>query len=173
MRAAPQLPRLTVGVLVIAAVLCVRPAAAQTVVWNGGTGVWDLAGNWLPAAVPGAANDVIINVDGVHTVTVRSTGGPFTVNSVNMNGGDETLAITTGSLTLLGDATADNPTGESVITNYIQSGGTLSGPGSLTITGTAGGLVLSLNGAAVLLLGLLPGGLMAMCVQAIVKALAT
>jgi len=40
-------------------------------------------------------------------------------------------------------------------------------------TGTAGGLVLSLNGAAVLLLGLLPGGLMAMCVQAIVKALAT
>ncbi|HET7863681.1 MAG TPA: NADH:ubiquinone oxidoreductase subunit N, partial [Burkholderiaceae bacterium] len=40
-------------------------------------------------------------------------------------------------------------------------------------TGTAGGLILSLNGAAVLLLGLLPGGLMAMCVQAIVKALAT
>jgi NADH-quinone oxidoreductase subunit N len=39
--------------------------------------------------------------------------------------------------------------------------------------GTAGGLILSLNGAAVLLLGLLPGGLMAMCVQAIVKALAT
>ncbi len=39
--------------------------------------------------------------------------------------------------------------------------------------GTAGGLVLSLNGAAVLLLGVLPGGLMAMCVQAIVKALAT
>ncbi|HMW23141.1 MAG TPA: NADH-quinone oxidoreductase subunit NuoN [Burkholderiaceae bacterium] len=33
--------------------------------------------------------------------------------------------------------------------------------------------VLSLNGAAVLLLGLLPGGLMAMCAQAIVKALAT
>lgn len=31
--------------------------------------------------------------------------------------------------------------------------------------------VLSLNGAAVLLLGLLPGGLMAMCAQAIVKAL--
>jgi NADH-quinone oxidoreductase subunit N len=39
--------------------------------------------------------------------------------------------------------------------------------------GAAGGVVLSLNGAAVLLLGLLPGGLMAMCVQAIVKALAT
>jgi len=33
--------------------------------------------------------------------------------------------------------------------------------------------VLSLNGAAVLVLGLLPGGLMAMCAQAIVKALAT
>ena len=33
--------------------------------------------------------------------------------------------------------------------------------------------VLSLNGAAVLLLGMLPGGLMALCVQAIVQALAT
>jgi len=33
--------------------------------------------------------------------------------------------------------------------------------------------VLTLNGAAVVLLGLLPGGLMAMCVQAIVKTLAT
>jgi NADH-quinone oxidoreductase subunit N len=33
--------------------------------------------------------------------------------------------------------------------------------------------VLSLNGAAVLVLGILPGGLMAMCAQAVVKALAT
>ncbi|ACB33782.1 proton-translocating NADH-quinone oxidoreductase, chain N [Leptothrix cholodnii SP-6] len=33
--------------------------------------------------------------------------------------------------------------------------------------------VLSLNGAAVLVLGILPGGLMAMCAQAIVKALAS
>jgi NADH-quinone oxidoreductase subunit N len=33
--------------------------------------------------------------------------------------------------------------------------------------------ILSINGAAVLIFGLLPGGLMAMCVEAIVKALAT
>jgi NADH-quinone oxidoreductase subunit N len=33
--------------------------------------------------------------------------------------------------------------------------------------------LLSLNGLAVLLLGLLPGGLMAVCAQAIVKALGT
>jgi NADH-quinone oxidoreductase subunit N len=33
--------------------------------------------------------------------------------------------------------------------------------------------LLSLNGAAVLLFGLLPGGLMALCAQAVVKALAT
>jgi len=31
--------------------------------------------------------------------------------------------------------------------------------------------ILSLNGAAILVFGLLPGGLMAMCAQAIVKAL--
>jgi NADH-quinone oxidoreductase subunit N len=33
--------------------------------------------------------------------------------------------------------------------------------------------VMTLNGAAVLLFGLMPGGLMSLCVQAIVKALAT
>ncbi len=33
--------------------------------------------------------------------------------------------------------------------------------------------VLSVNGAAVLLFGILPGGLMAMCAQAIVRALGT
>ena len=33
--------------------------------------------------------------------------------------------------------------------------------------------LLSLNGAAVLVFGLLPGGLMALCAQAIVKALGT
>jgi len=33
--------------------------------------------------------------------------------------------------------------------------------------------LLSLNGAAVLVFGILPGGLMAMCAQAIVKALGT
>jgi NADH-quinone oxidoreductase subunit N len=33
--------------------------------------------------------------------------------------------------------------------------------------------VLSLNGAAVLIFGLLPGGLMTLCAQAIVKAIAT
>jgi NADH-quinone oxidoreductase subunit N len=34
-------------------------------------------------------------------------------------------------------------------------------------------VVMSLNGLAVLVFGLLPGGLMALCAQAIVKALAT
>ncbi|HUF48802.1 MAG TPA: hypothetical protein VMM93_13375, partial [Vicinamibacterales bacterium] len=107
--------------------------------WTGGTSFWDVSGNWQGDAVPGASNDVIIDVDGVHTVTVRSTGRPFTVNSINMNGGDETLAISNGSLTLLGAATVDNPTGESVITNLIMSGASavLAGAGNLTVTGSA------------------------------------
>jgi NADH-quinone oxidoreductase subunit N len=41
------------------------------------------------------------------------------------------------------------------------------------VTPTGARTVLSLNGAAVLILGILPGGLMAMCAQAIVKALAS
>jgi NADH-quinone oxidoreductase subunit N len=34
-------------------------------------------------------------------------------------------------------------------------------------------VVLSLNGALVLILGILPGGLMTLCAQAIIKTLAT
>jgi len=41
------------------------------------------------------------------------------------------------------------------------------------VTPTGARAVLSLNGAAVLLLGILPGSLMAICAQAIIKALAT
>jgi NADH-quinone oxidoreductase subunit N len=41
------------------------------------------------------------------------------------------------------------------------------------VAGTDVRALLSLNGAAVLLLGILPGGLMTLCAQAIVKALAT
>jgi NADH-quinone oxidoreductase subunit N len=42
------------------------------------------------------------------------------------------------------------------------------------VTGTSDArLLISLNGAAVLLLGILPGGLMSMCAQAIVQTFAT
>jgi NADH-quinone oxidoreductase subunit N len=45
---------------------------------------------------------------------------------------------------------------------------------SVAIAGPAGArALLAINGAAVLALGLLPGGLMALCREAIVKALAT
>jgi NADH-quinone oxidoreductase subunit N len=44
---------------------------------------------------------------------------------------------------------------------------------SAIVTPTGARTVLSLNGAAVLVLGILPGGLMALCAQAIVKALAS
>lgn len=44
---------------------------------------------------------------------------------------------------------------------------------SAIVTPDGARTVLSLNGAAVLILGIVPGGLMTMCAQAIVKALAT
>ena len=45
---------------------------------------------------------------------------------------------------------------------------------AMPVTGTSGvSALLAANGAAVLLLGLLPGGLMAMCRDAIVKTLAS
>jgi PEP-CTERM motif len=135
----PRAPRrYAIGALVAIAVLVAQAASAQTVEWSDTTGFWDVAANWLSGVVPGASNDVIIDVAGVQTVTVRTTGGPFSANSINMNGGDETLAIS-GSLTLVGDVTGDNPTGDSVITNLILAGSSavLGGAGNLTVTGNA------------------------------------
>ncbi len=58
----PRLPRTTVGALIAIAVLAlgVQNASAQSS-WNGGTGNWNVAGNWTPGGVPNSSTtDVTI-----------------------------------------------------------------------------------------------------------------
>src|SRR5688572_16586585 len=66
--------------------------SAAAVVWVDATGFWDVAGNWNPS-LPGATDDVTINVGGLQTITHRT--GTNTINSVSS---DENLSITGGSL---------------------------------------------------------------------------
>ena len=45
-------------------------AKATDLVWIGGTGNWNAAGNWSPAQVPTAADNAFITNTGTYTVTV-------------------------------------------------------------------------------------------------------
>ena len=83
-------------VLIAAAIVAgTGPARSATINWTGGTSFWDLVANWSSTPLlPGAADDVVINVAGVQTITHRS--GTDTVSSLSITG-DDLLAITGGS----------------------------------------------------------------------------
>ncbi len=112
------------------------PAVAASVSWVDASSFWDLTANWNAGLLPTVADDALIDASGARTVTIRSLGGPFGVNSVTV-GIDDTLAITTGSLTINGLPTSDNPSGASNLARFTQTGGSLGGPGVVTITGQA------------------------------------
>lgn len=86
---------------------------------NGDGSSWDDSANWSSAAVPGADSDILIALDpgSPYTITVP---GDVTVNSILLNSPTADLSIQ-DSL--------------SVLSSYIHSGGTLSGPGDLSVTG--------------------------------------
>ncbi|HEY3634142.1 MAG TPA: hypothetical protein VGK95_03720 [Caldimonas sp.] len=101
MRKSFQRPDLESNVAALALTLvftAAAPADAAVVNWLGGSSFWDLATNWgSNPLLPGAGDDVVINVAGVQTVTHRS--GADTINSLSIQGGDM-LAVTGGSVTV-------------------------------------------------------------------------
>jgi len=142
MSSSTTLPKKTLTLLGTSLALLVsvpNSGNAATISWNADNGYWDIATNWSPS-LPGELDDVILDVDNYisRTITVRSTGSPFTVNSVNTNGGNEILALTGGILSLTGAGTADNASGLSTVGSFNQSGNsTLTGTGDLVVTGDA------------------------------------
>ncbi len=109
----------------------IAPAAN---VWIGAaSGSWSDPANWSDG-VPTADDDVTIDPAGTLTITIPS--GARVANSIHMPG-DDTLAITGGSLTL---------TSESTISNLTFSSGTLNAGPLLTLTGSVvgqGGFTIS------------------------------
>jgi hypothetical protein len=97
-----------------------------TVNWIGSSGDWDTPGNWLDAAtqtnhVPGAGDDAVISTAGI-TVTHTSAA----VDAVRSLSCKAALTLAAGQVSLAVDSIISN--------GFTLSGGTLSGPGNLTVT---------------------------------------
>jgi hypothetical protein len=106
---------------------------AADFVWIGGTGAWNLAGNWSPAAVPGSADNAFITNSGNYTVTVPS-GSTASVGSL-------TIGASTGAQTVFLDrATLTINSSSSVKANgtltLSVSQSVLNGAGDLDVAGT-------------------------------------
>ncbi len=115
-------------------------AAAQAV-WTGSTSnVWPTAGNWSPAAIPGATTDVSINT-GLGNVPVITTGGQL-ARSVTLG----SAVGQTGALLIDGGTLTANGTGF----NPGMAVGDL-GTGQLTVSN--GGVLTTNNGYVALNLG--------------------
>src|SRR5262245_31205370 len=84
-------------ILALAALILIpRVAGAALIHWNNGAGgIWTTAANWSPAVVPGASDDVAIDLAGTYSVTAT---GPITIRSL-------TIGAASGSQTLLGSGT--------------------------------------------------------------------
>ncbi|MEZ5064302.1 MAG: hypothetical protein R3B81_06175 [bacterium] len=114
----------------ILTILCALPVGAATVSWtNASGGNWSNPANW-DLGVPGAADDVRIDVSGTYTVTLDVH---TTVTSLTLGGasGAQTLFASGRTITVSG-ASVVGPNG---ILNLAS--GTLSGAGSWTNGGVA------------------------------------
>jgi RHS repeat-associated protein len=102
----------------------------STVNWtgNGDGSSWDDYHNWSTGSVPGSGDDVVISTAAAATVTIQS-GDAESVNSLTTAGND-TLAITGGSLAVAADSTIAGP--------LAMTGGSLRASGS--------GVTLQANG---------------------------
>jgi alpha-L-arabinofuranosidase len=103
----------------------------STVSWISGTsGNWNTAANWSTGAVPGAADDVVINQGSSVTVTLASS---TSVHSISLTGA--TLDVTSGTLAVAANSSnagalqVDPGAQVSFVGNYLQSAaGTLTLP---------------------------------------------
>jgi hypothetical protein len=104
----------------------------SAVTWTGGgsNSNWDNPQNWNPQAVPAAADDVVIDTASAAATVAINSGDAESVKSLT-TGGNDTLSITGGSLT--------------VAANSTLSGGLSMTGGSLTVSGA--GASLTANGA--------------------------
>jgi acyl CoA:acetate/3-ketoacid CoA transferase alpha subunit len=116
-----------------ATALAVATANATDLVWIGGTGNWNSAGNWSPVQVPLAADNAWITNGGTYTVTVPA-GTTATAASVTVGGpgGTQTLAIDRATLTL-SEASVINSNGQ---LDLLVSQSVVTGAGNLTVSGT-------------------------------------
>jgi hypothetical protein len=142
--------------LVSATMLFTLGATATDLVWIGGTGNWNAAGNWNPAQVPGGGDNAWITNNGTYTVSVPQ-GTTATVGSLTIGGisGAQTLSVDRATVTLNGPS-AIGALGQIALT-VAQS--VLTGPGNLTVDGTLNWLNGTMSGTGTTTVG--SGGVLA------------
>jgi sugar lactone lactonase YvrE len=131
-----RIPRLTSGwralsgaAILVAAILALAGGASAeptcTDTWTGtaGDGLWQTAGNWSTASVPDSSDVVCIGSG----TTVKIKEGSNTAGSLQDEG---SLEITGGSLELTDSSTMSS------VKSLVLDGGTLTGAGSVTVSGT-------------------------------------
>src|SRR5262245_52055185 len=108
------------------------PAAVS---WDGGAATlnWSDANNWNPDGLPGAADDVTIDVAG--TITVQHTGGATTIKSLQLQ---ENLTVSGGPLVVSGNLAVNS--GNTLRTT--GSGASFTAMGATTADGAS---ILALN----------------------------
>ena len=104
----------------------------STVAWTGGgnDSNWDNPQNWNTQAVPAAGNDVVIDTGSSAATVTINTGDAESVNSLT-TGGNDTLSITGGSLTVAANSTLGG--------SLAMTGGSLTASGE--------GITLTVNGS--------------------------
>ena len=119
--------------LAVAILFATVGANAADLVWIGGTGNWNAAGNWSPAQLPTAADNAIITNIGTYTVTLPQ-GSTGTAGSVTVGGasGTQTLAIDRATLTI-SSASVINANGH---LDFLVAQSVLTGAGNLMVNGT-------------------------------------
>jgi hypothetical protein len=89
--------------LLAGAAVITGPTLGATISWNGGTGDWFVAANWLPVEVPDGNDTAIVNNGGTMQAAAGSpiTAQPFRFGVANGAGAN---AAGIGNLRVAGDA---------------------------------------------------------------------
>ena len=137
----PRLPRATVGALATMAVLALgaQNVNAQSS-WNGGTGNWNIAGNWTPGGVPNSSST---------DVTITGTSGTASVVTLdNLSASVHNLSLDQFStLSILGTQNLN------IYGSSIANAGQIQAGNDSAIVLTGSGATFNLTGAGTVSLG--------------------
>ncbi|MGD9632161.1 MAG: hypothetical protein AB7U97_02710, partial [Pirellulales bacterium] len=112
------------------------------VTWDGGgtSTDWNEAANWTNNVLPGAADDVVIDVAASPTITFSS--GSASIKSLQST---EVISLSGGTLSIAEASQIDNA--------LNLSGGTLAGTGNLTVSGTLNWTSGTMSGSGTTIVG--------------------
>jgi hypothetical protein len=126
-------------------------AHAADLVWIGGTGNWNVAGNWSPAQIPTAADNAWITNSGTYAVSAPA-GSTATANSLTLGGasGTQTFSIDRATVTVGPAASVVSSNGVLALT-VAQS--VVTGTGDITVNGFLNWLNGAITGTGALNIG--------------------